>query len=108
MAKKKTTKTTTSSSNYSIVKVCAFIGLALAGVAGIISFIIWLLGLIGVTITWANTARSICNIVSQVALFITVWLAAWDYVKYRNKTWRIIYVIFLVLSILGLCGLSFF
>lgn len=106
MAKKKTTTTTTS--NYSIVKICAFVGLVLAGVAGIISFVIWLLGLIGVSISWANTARSICNLVSQVALFVTVWLAAWDYVKHRNKTWRIIYFIFLVLGILGLCGLSFF
>lgn len=108
MAKKKTTKTITSTSNYSIVKTCAFAGLVLAGVAGIISFVIWLLGLLGVTISWANTARSICNLVSQVALFVTVWLAAWDFVKYRGKTWRIIYFIFLVLGILGLCGLSFF
>lgn len=106
MAKKKTTTTTTS--NYSLVKICAFVGLVLAGVAGIISFVIWLLGLIGVSISWANTARSICNIVSQVTLFVTVWLAAWDYVKYRKKAWKIVYFIFLALGILGLCGLSFF
>lgn len=108
MAKKKTTKTITSTSNYSIVKTCAFVGLVLAGVAGIISFVIWLLSKVGVSISWANTACGICNLVSQIALFVTVWLAAWDFVKYRGKTWRIIYFIFLVLGILGLFGLRFF
>ncbi|MGN0806490.1 MAG: hypothetical protein ACI4MC_05575 [Candidatus Coproplasma sp.] len=109
MAKKKTTTTTTSTtSNYSIVKVCAFVGLVLAGVAGLISFVLWLLGKIGVTISWGNRACGICNLLSQIALFITVWLAAWDYVKHRKKSWRIIYIVFLVLGILGLFGLNFF
>lgn len=107
MAKKNKT-TTTSTSNYSIVKVCSFVGLVLAGVAGLISFVLWLLGKIGVTISWGNRVCSICNLLSQLALFITVWLAAWDYVKHRSKTWRIIYFIFLVFGILGLFGLNFF
>ncbi|MGN0824615.1 MAG: hypothetical protein ACI4MB_06085 [Candidatus Coproplasma sp.] len=106
MAKRKTTTSTTS--NYSIVKVCAFVGLVLAGVAGLVSFILWLLGKIGVTISWGNRVCSICSLLSQIALFITVWLAAWDYVKYKKKAWRIIYIIFLVLGILGLFGIGFF
>ena len=106
MAKRKTTTSTTS--NYSIVKVCAFVGLVLAGVAGLVSFILWLLDKVGVYITWGNRVCSICSLISQIALFITVWLAAWDYVKYKKKAWRIIYIIFLVLGILGLFGLRFF
>ncbi|MGN0807765.1 MAG: hypothetical protein ACI4MN_04900 [Candidatus Coproplasma sp.] len=107
MAKKNKDKVTVTS-NYSIVKFCAFAGLLLAGVAGLTSFIIWLLGLIGVTITWANTACNICNLVSQIALFITVWLAAWDFVKHRQKAWKIVYFVFLALGILGLCGFTTF
>ncbi len=43
MAKKKTRTTTTSTSNYSLVKVCAFWGIILAGIAGLISFMLNLL-----------------------------------------------------------------
>ncbi|MGN1060807.1 MAG: hypothetical protein ACI4QN_03655 [Candidatus Coproplasma sp.] len=106
MAKKRTTTSTTS--NYSIVKVCSFVGLVLAGLAGLISFILWLLSKLGVTISWGNRVCSICNLLSQIALFVTVWLAAWDYVKSKKKVWRIIYFIFLVFGILGLFGLNFF
>ena len=106
MAKRKTTTSTTS--NYSIVKVCAFAGLVLAGVAGLVSFILWLLDKVGVYITWGNRVCGICSLLSQIALFVTVWLAAWDYVKYKKKAWRIIYIIFLVLGILGLFGLRLF
>lgn len=108
MAKKKTTTTTTTTSNYSIVKTCAFAGLVLAGVSGLISFVLWLLAKLGVSISWVNTACGICSLLSQIALFVTVWLAAWDFVKHRKKSWRIIYIIFLVLGILGLFGLRFF
>lgn len=109
MAKKKTTTTTTTTtSNYSIVKVCAFVGLVLSGVTGIISFVLWLLDKIGVIISWGYRVCGICSLVSQIALFVTVWLAAWDYVKHRKKSWRIIYLVFLVLGILGLFGLRFF
>ncbi len=107
MAKKKTT-THTTSSNYPAVKVCAFVGLVLAGVAGIISFILWLLGKIDVHIGWGDRVCGICNLVSQIALFITVWLAAWDYVKSKAKGWKIVYIVFLVLGILGLLGIGVF
>jgi len=110
MAKKTTrrTTTTTTSSHYPTVKLCAIVGLIIAGVAGLLSFIFWLLGVCGVHIDWANKLISICNLVSRIALFVTVWLAAWDYVKFKNKTWKIIYVVFLVLSVLSFFGLFAF
>ncbi len=104
MAKRKTT-TTTTSSNYSAVKFCAFVGLIVAGVAGLLSFIFWLLDACGVHIDWSGKVISVCNLISRISLFVTVWLAAWDYVKYKGKTWKIIYVIFLVLGILSFFGL---
>jgi hypothetical protein len=104
MAKK--TTTTSSGSNYSLVKVCAFIGVILSGVAGIISFILALLAKIEVTIGWGSKISGICSMIAQLVLFISVWLAAYDYVRNKSKTWKIIYFIFLVLGILGLVGLG--
>ncbi len=104
MAKKKTTTTTSTSSNYSLVKTCAFFGLVLAGVAGIITFILNLLGKCGVHIDWGNRVSGVCSLISQIAVFIAVWLAAWDYVKNKGKTWKILYLVFFILSLLGLVG----
>lgn len=102
---KKTTTTTTTTSNYSLVKFCAFVGLIVAVIAGIVSFVLWLLGKIDVSIGWGEKVKSICNLVSRIALFITVWLAAWDYVKHKGKSWRMLYLILLILSILSFFGL---
>lgn len=85
----------------------AFVGLVLAGIAGLLAFILWLLGKVGVTISWGDRACGICSLISQIALFVTVWLAAWDYVKFKSKVWRILYFVFLVFGILGLFGLRF-
>lgn len=107
MAKKTTrrTTTTTTSSHYPTVKICAFVGLIVAGVAGLLSFVFWLLGVCGVHIDWAGQLISICNLISRIALFVTVWLAAWDYVKFKGKTWKALYLVFLILSILSFFGL---
>lgn len=104
MAKRSTTST---ESHYSTVKMLAFVGLVLAGIAGLLAFILWLLGKVGVTISWGDRACGICSLISQIALFVTVWLAAWDYVKFKSKVWRILYFVFLVFGILGLFGLRF-
>lgn len=105
MAKKRTT-TTTTSSNYSLVKVCAFWSILLAGIAGLISFILNLLGKCGVHIDWGNKIAGACNMISSIALFITAWLAAWDYVKYKSKTWKIIFWVLFVFALLGLLGIG--
>ena len=105
MAKKRET-TRTSTSNYSLVKACAFWGLLLAGVAGLISFMLYLLGICGVTIAWGGKVAGLCSLVAQVAIYISVWLAAWDYAKYKSKTFVILFWIFFVLSLLGLVGLG--
>lgn len=108
MAKKTTRTHSESTSNYPIIKTCAFWGLVVAGVAGIVSFILWLLQKLDVTIGWGSKVVGVLNLISHIAIFITVWLAAWGYVRNKNKTWKILYVVFLVLSILGLFGIGFF
>ncbi|MDE6075533.1 MAG: hypothetical protein K2G26_03765 [Clostridia bacterium] len=105
MAKRRTT-TTTSSSNYSLVKVCAFWGVVLAGVAGLISFVFSILEKCGVIVTWGSKVSGACSFIAQIALFISAWLAAWDYVKYKSKGWRVVFWVFFVLGILGLVGLG--
>jgi hypothetical protein len=104
MAKK--TNSTSSGSNYSLVKLCAFVGIILTAVAGLISFILNVLGKCGITISWGTKISGICTLVSLIALYITVWLAAYDYVKTKSKTWKIIYFVLLLLCILGLFGFS--
>lgn len=107
MAKKRTT--TSSTSNYSLVRVCAFWSLVLAGVAEFISFILQLCYKIfsekvNRGLGWLSSISGVCSLIAKIALFITVWLAAWDYVKGKGKNWRIVYWVFLVLSILGFVG----
>ncbi len=106
MAKKKTNNSSTSTSNYSLVKVCAFWGVVLAGIAGLVSFILNLLGKCDVHIGWGNKVAGACSLIAQIALFVSAWLAAWDYVKYKSQGWRIIFWVFFVLGLLGLVGLG--
>ena len=109
MAKKKTKTTTVSNSNYSIVKTCAFWSLVLTGVAQFISFILQLCykifsDKVNSSLGWLARLSGICSLVAQIALLITVFLAAWDYVKGKAQIWRTLYIVFLVLAILGLAG----
>ncbi len=106
MAKKSTNNGGSSSSNYSIVKLCAFFGLLLAGIAGVISFILNLLAKLQITIGWGGKVSGMCSLISQIAVFIAVWLAAWDYVKNKGKTWKVLFLIFFILSILGIVGIG--
>jgi len=107
MAKRtRKTTTTTSSGNYSLVKVLSFIALALAAFAGLISFVLSLLLKCGVSITWGNRIVSICSLISQVSLLVAVGVAAWDYVKNKKTAYRAIYIVAIVLCILGLVGVG--
>ncbi len=105
MAKKRTT-TTTSSGNYSLVKVCAFWGIVLAGIAGLVSFILNLLAKCKVYIEWGGKVAGACNMVATIALFIAAWLAAWDYVKHKSQSWKIVFWVFFVLALLGVLGIG--
>ncbi|MDE7379625.1 MAG: hypothetical protein K2N14_01110 [Clostridia bacterium] len=104
MAKK--SKNTNSTSNYSLVKVCAFWGLILAGIAGLISFMLYLLGVCKITIAWGGKVAGACSLIAQIALYISAWLAAWDFAKNKNQTYRILFWVFFILSLLGLVGLG--
>lgn len=103
---KKTNKTTTTSSNYSLVKTCAFWGLVLAGIASLLVFIFAMLAKFGAHFDWAGKVTGACSLIAQIALYVSAWLAAWDYAKYKNKTFKALFWVFFVLSLLGLVGLG--
>lgn len=107
MAKNSTkNKTVVYSGHYPLVKVCAFWGVVFAGIAGLISFILEVLALCDVHIGWGAKLSGACSMIAQIALFISAWLAAYDYVRNKPKAWKTVYIVFLVLGILGLVGLG--
>ncbi len=107
MAKRNKTKAS-SNGNYASVKLFAFWGLALSGVAGLISFIFSLLAKLQIYVGWSGRVAGICSLVAQVALLLGVGIAAWDYVRNRARAWKIIYMVALILAILGVVGLGIY
>ncbi len=110
MAKKTTTTKRTTverRERRDLTKICAFWGILLSGVAMFIGFIISLLQLVGVTISWANTLRGICSMVSMIALLIAVAIPAYDYVRGKKQGWKIAYWAALVAYICGIIGIGF-
>ena len=108
MAKRTTkTKTTTRTRTYSIPTLCAFWGIVLSGVAMFIGFFVKLLEICGVTISWANTLMGICSMISMVALLIAVAIPAYNFVKGKSRTWKIIFYASLLLYIWGIIGIGF-
>lgn len=109
MAKKKTR--TTSTSNYSIAQPLAFWGIIISGIVGFITLIIKILVACKL-ITGAGSAVgsviSILNLIANLALFISVFLVAYNYAKGRSQTWRILFWIFSVLAFLSLLGFNIF
>ncbi len=110
MAKKtKTTRrtTTTTTRTYSIPTLCAFWGVVLSAVALFIGFFIKLLDICGVTISWANTLMGVCSMISMIALLVAVALPAYNYVRGRNRNWKIVYYVAIILYICGIIGIGF-
>lgn len=104
MAKKK--KTTTTSSNSDIVKACAYIGLVVAAIAAILSFIFGLLNYCGVQISWSGRLIGICNTISQIALLVAVIIPAYRFCRYKSVAWRAFFWVAIIFIVLGLVGIN--
>ena len=108
MAKRKTTRTTTTN-NYSIVKATAFWGIIISGIAGIITFIIRVLiacKLITGAGSAVNSVLGIMNLIANLALFVSVFLAAYAHSKSKSKSWRTLFWVFAILAFLSLLGFN--
>ena len=108
MAKRSTT-TTTTTSNYHIVKLTAFWGIIISGIASLVTFIIRCL------ITWkiiegagstVNTVIGIMNLIANLALFVSVFLAAYAHSKSVTKVWRTLFWIFSIIAFLSILGFN--
>ena len=98
-------KSSETASNYGIVKATAFWGIIISGIAGIITFIIQCLikwNVIGSAGSVMNTVLSVLNL----ALFISVFLAAYAHSKSKGRTFRILFWIFAVLALLSILGFN--
>lgn len=100
-------KSNNSTSNYEIIKATAFWGIIISGIAGIISFIIRCI------VKWANVTASILgsivgvmNLIATIALFVSVFLAAYAHSRGKNKTLKILFWVFAILSILAILGFN--
>ena len=104
---KTTVRRTTTTRTYSIPTLCAFWGVVLSAVAMFIGFFIKLLDFCGVTISWANTLMGVCSMISMIALLIAVAFPAYNYVRGRNRNWKIVFYASIVLYICGIIGIGF-
>lgn len=109
MAKRSTTTTTTS--NYHIVKFTAFWGIIISGIAGLISMTVRLLLAPG----WEwlkkataplSTVANIMQLVSHLSLFISAFLAAYAYSRGKAKVWRVLFWVFSILAFLSILGFN--
>ena len=111
MAKKKTKKTTntTYTGNFGLIKLTAFWGIIISGIAGIITIIVRCLA------KWAFTGRAaaalgsvagVMTLIANLALFISVFLAGYAYSRGRNKNWRTLFWVFAILAFLGILGFN--
>ncbi|MDR0855180.1 MAG: hypothetical protein LBN25_02295 [Christensenellaceae bacterium] len=98
--KKKTTKTTkrrssSSGGAKSLVNALAFWGLLFAAVVFLINAILhWT----GVVLPFAG----LLNMLATIALIASVFLAAWDYVKGKGKSWRTAFIFIVVVALIFL------
>lgn len=104
---KRTTKVYTG--NYHWVKPTAFWGIIISGIAGLVTLIFKILiaaKLITGMGATASRVVSIMNLIANLALFVSVFLAAYDYSRGKSKTWRTIFWIFAILAFLSLLGFN--
>lgn len=111
MAKKNKSNSSETITNYQVVKATAFWGIIIAGIAGLIGFVFRILTIpdwewLKKAFSPLNTVANVMNLVSSIALFISVFLAGWAHSKSKNKTWRILFWVFAILALLGLLGVN--
>ncbi len=110
MAKKNSNKSSSSStSNYGIVKLTAFWGMIISGIVSLVTLIIKLL-IVCKLITGAgatvNNVVNVFNLVANIALFISVFIAGYTYSRNKSKTMRILFLVFSIIAFLGIIGIN--
>lgn len=99
----------TFTNSYSIIKLTAFWGIIISGISSLTTLIIR--SLIAANIiegagATVNTVIGIMNLIANLALFISVFLAAYAHSKGKAKVWKIMFWVFSVLSLLSILGFN--
>lgn len=104
MAKKSKEPTT----NYGIVKATAFWGIIISGIVGLVSLVLKVLQKIDVlNLTGpVATVLNVFSLIANLALFVSVFLAAYAHSKSKTKTFRILFWIFSILAFLSILGVN--
>ena len=88
--------------NGSIVRTCAFWGLAVAAVlyvvSGLINFIASYTGGLGDAL---QAVVGVITLLGNIAVIVAIALPAYGYVSGKNRNWRAAYWIFLIIFVLG-------
>lgn len=106
---KKTKKSTTNTGNYGVIKVTAFWGIIISGISGFTTFIIQSLiklNIINGAGSALNSAIGIMNLIANISLFVSVFLAAYAHANTKTKTWKILFWVFSVLAFLAILGFN--
>lgn len=91
--KKQTTKRTYTVTQTGIVRILAFCGILFAAIVFTVGGILSWLGL--------GSVSSVLNLIAQISLLIAVAIPGYEFVKYRNMTWKVVYAIALVIYVFG-------
>ncbi len=105
--KKKTTTTTSTTGTRSVVNICAFWAMVIAALAYIFSGLVAFLISVFESIRASKSAATLSTLVhiftflGNIALIVAIAIPAWHFVRGKNKSWRILYWICLVVFALG-------
>ena len=91
---------------HSLTEICAFWSMTIAGCAflfgGVIRFIVSLIKNISdKTASTLGQVYTIFSFIGQIALIIAIALPAYQFVKYKSKSWKVFYWIMLVVFAFG-------
>ena len=92
--------------NYGLIKVTAFWGIIISGIVSLITFILKIVEKCGVSLGGASALLGIFGLIANLALFVSVFLAAYAHSKGKTKTFRILFWIFSVMAFLSILGFN--
>ncbi len=95
-------------SGYGLVKLCAFWGLVVSGIASCLAFIFAILKKCGIEFTGLQRVITVCSTVAQIAIGIAAIIAGFHYLRGKSKVLKAFYWIAVILFILGLVGINIY
>lgn len=102
----KSNKSNRPSTNYGVIKATAFWGIIISGIVSLITFIIRIIEKCGISLGKASALLGVFNLIANLALFVSVFLAAYAHSREKTKTFRILFWVFSILALLSILGFN--